>query len=916
MTTTKNCKMRIAVIGKSAFGADVYRQLIEKGHNVVLVCTELDKNGRADLLALEAEKNGTPVIKCKTWREKDENAKWRVISSLFEQYKSYKPDLNVLPFCTQFIPPEIQNFPKHRTIIYHPSILPAHRGASAISWTLIHGDATAGLSIFWADDGLDTGPILLQKKCDVEENDTLNTLYKRFLYPEGVKACVEAVQLIADGKAPRIVQPTEGASYEPYITAKPELAEIDWKKVKTAQDLHNFIRGCDAVPGAWSRWNGQRVTFFGSSRWKRFDVPGNAKEIEVEGAPGGRVWTHDRGLLIKTEADGRYVNVESIKLEDGRMIKANRFGSDLESGSDEKLDFTDDEKKLLEPLRSSWSNILGGAKITDSTNFFDEGASSADLTRLVEEVKSISGAVLLNAEVYMCPTFGEFVNLIVRRLRGDDGVKLEFKKFECHVNNVDLVCPTQSGKWMDTIDPNTEEVICKVPECSAKDIDRAVRSADEAFHYGEWSRISPRERGRLMYKLADLMDEHREELATLETLALKTHIGMSIDVWRYFAGWCDKIQGKIIPITEARPNFNMCLATREPIGPVALVVPWNYPFMMLSWKMSACIAAGNTVVLKPAQVTPLTALKFAELAARVGFPPGVINIVTGKGSTVGQALSDHPKVRKLGFTGSTPVGKTIMASCANSNLKKVSLELGGKSPLIIFSDVDLSRVTRQACDAVFFNKGNQSLVVVVNRILGENCIAAGRLFVEEKIHDEFVKRVVAMASKMVIGDPLDRKTDHGPQNHSAHLRSLEKFVEQSVNDGAKVAFGGKRLDRPGLYFYPTVLTDVDDQNFAAKEESFGPIMIISKFKESDIDEVIERANRTEFGLAGGVFSGDTNRALRVARRIKAGTVFVNNYQKTDVAAPFGGFKQSGYGKDLGEEALNEYLQTKTITVEY
>ncbi|KAI6192684.1 Formyl transferase [Aphelenchoides besseyi] len=410
MTTTFQIrKMRIAIIGKSAFGADVYRQLIEKGHNVVLVCTELDKNGRADLLALEAEKKGTPVIKCKTWREKDENGKWRVISSLFEQYKSYKPDLNVLPFCTQFIPPEIQNFPKHQTIIYHPSILPVHRGASAISWTLIHGDATAGLSIFWADDGLDTGPILLQKKCDVEENDTLNTLYKRFLYPEGVKACVEAVQLIADGKAPRIVQPTEGASYEPYITAKPELAEIDWNKVKTAQDLHNFIRGCDAVPGAWSRWNGQRVTFFGSSRWKRFDVPGNAKEIEVEGAPGGRVWTHDRGLLIKTEDDSR-------------------------------------------------------------------------------------------------------------------------------------------------------------------------------------------------------------------------------------------------------------------------------------------------------------------------------------------------------------------------------------------------------------------------------------LFVEEKIHDEFVKRVVAMASKMVIGDPLDRKTDHGPQNHLAHLRSLEKFVEQSVNDGAKVAFGGKRLDRPGLYFYPTVLTDVDDQNFAAQEESFGPIMIISKFK--------------------------------------------------------------------------------------
>jgi len=299
----------------------------------------------------------------------------------------------------------------------------------------------------------------------------------------------------------------------------------------------------------------------------------------------------------------------------------------------------------------------------------------------------------------------------------------------------------------------------------------------------------------------------------------------------------------------------------------------------------------------------LTALKFAELAARAGFPPGVINIITGKGSIVGQALSEHPKVRKLGFTGSTPVGKTIMASCANSNIKKVSLELGGKSPLIIFADVDLNRVARQSCDAVFFNKG-------------ENCIAAGRLFIEETIHDELVAKIVEITSKMVIGEPLDRKTNHGPQNHLAHLRSLERFVEKSVKDGAKVVIGGKRVDRKGLYFYPTVLTNVDDTNFAADEESFGPIMVISKFRASDIDEVIERANRTEFGLAGGVFSRDTNLALRVARRIKAGTIFVNNYQKTDVAAPFGGFKQSGFGKDLGQEALNDYLQTKTITMEY
>ncbi|CAD5224317.1 unnamed protein product [Bursaphelenchus xylophilus] len=317
--------------------------------------------------------------------------------------------------------------------------------------------------------------------------------------------------------------------------------------------------------------------------------------------------------------------------------------------------------------------------------------------------------------------------------------------------------------------------------------------------------------------------------------------------------------------------------------------------------MSACIAAGNTVVHKPAQVSPLTALKFAELATKAGFPPGVINVLTGTGGSIGQALADHPKVRKLGFTGSTPVGKTIMTSCAKSNLKKCSLELGGKSPLIIFKDVDINTVARKTCDAVFFNKG-------------ENCIAAGRIFIEESIHDQLIARIVEIASKMVIGPPLDRKTDHGPQNHLAHLKSLEKFVENAVKDGAKVAFGGKRLDRKGLYFYPTVLTHIDDNNFAADEESFGPIMCVSTFK--DVDEVIERANRTEYGLAGGVFSKDTNLALRVARRIKAGTIFVNTYQKTDVAAPFGGFKQSGFGKDMGEEALSEYLQTKTVTMEY
>jgi len=277
--------------------------------------------------------------------------------------------------------------------------------------------------------------------------------------------------------------------------------------------------------------------------------------------------------------------------------------------------------------------------------------------------------------------------------------------------------------------------------------------------------------------------------------------------------------------------------------------------------------------------------------------------VPGTGRVTGQAIADHPDVRKLGFTGSTPVGKTIMKSCAESNLKKVSLELGGKSPLIIFKDCDLDRAVRQAMGGVFFNKG-------------ENCIAAGRLFVEDSIHDIFVEKTIAETKKMVIGDPLDRSTAHGPQNHRAHFEKLLEYVSKGVKEGAKLVYGGKQVKRPGLYFEPTIFTDVKDGMFIATEESFGPIMIISKFKDDDVDGVLKSANATDFGLASGVFTNDISKALRVSEGLEAGTVFVNTYNKTDVAAPFGGFKQSGFGKDLGEEALNEYLRTKCVTIEY
>uniref|UniRef100_A0A673C2M5 Aldehyde dehydrogenase domain-containing protein n=1 Tax=Sphaeramia orbicularis TaxID=375764 RepID=A0A673C2M5_9TELE len=446
--------------------------------------------------------------------------------------------------------------------------------------------------------------------------------------------------------------------------------------------------------------------------------------------------------------------------------------------------------------------------------------------------------------------------------------------YQCFINGA--FEDAENGKTYDTINPTDGSVICKVSYASVGDVDRAVAAAKEAFDNGPWGKMNPRDRGSLLFKLADLMEEHQEELATIEsidsgavyTLALKTHVGMSIQTFRYFAGWCDKIQGKTIPINQARPNRNLTFTKKEPLGVCAIVIPWNYPLMMLAWKSAACLAAGNTLVLKPAQVTPLTALKFAELSVKAGIPKGVINILPGSGN-------DDTSCFLLVI---------CLCSCAVSNLKKVSLELGGKSPLIIFSDCDMDKA---GMSSVFFNKG-------------ENCIAAGRLFVEESIHDEYISRVVEEIKKMKIGDPLDRSTDHGPQNHKAHMDKLLEYCEIGVKEGATLVYGGKQVDRPGFFMEPTVFTDVEDHMFIAKEESFGPVMVVSKFKDGDVDGVLYRANDTEYGLASGVFTRDINKAMYVSERLEAGTVFVNTYNKTDVASPFGGFKQSGFGKDLGE----------------
>jgi len=558
---------------------------------------------------------------------------------------------------------------------------------------------------------------------------------------------VEAVQLIADGKAPRIPQPEEGATYEGI--QKKENAEISWDQ--SAEVLHNWIRGHDKVPGAWTEINGQMVTFYGSSLLKNSVPPGVPLEIKGAKKPG---LVTKNGLVLFGN-DGKALMVRNLQFEAGRMIPASQYFS---AGETSVVELTAEEVKVAGTIKVIWAGILSNVPvIEDSTDFFKSGASSMDVVRLVEEIRQKCGGLQLqNEDVYMATKFEDFIQKVVRKLRGEDQeAELVVDYVSKEVNEMTVKMPYQcfingqftdadDGKTYETINPTDGSTICKVSYASLVDVDKAVAAAKDAFEKGEWGRMNARERGRLMYRLADLLEENQEELATIEaldsgavyTLALKTHIGMSVQTFRYFAGWCDKIQGSTIPINQARPNRNLTFTKKEPLGVCAIIIPWNYPLMMLAWKSAACLAAGNTLVLKPAQVTPLTALKFAELSMKAGFPKGVINIIPGSGGLAGQRLSEHPDIRKLGFTGSTAIGKQIMKSCAVSNLKKVSLELGGKSPLIIFNDCELDKAVRMGMGAVFFNKG-------------ENCIAAGRLFVEESIHDEFVTRVVEEIKKMI-----------------------------------------------------------------------------------------------------------------------------------------------------------------------
>ncbi|GLV43996.1 Aldehyde dehydrogenase [Carabus blaptoides fortunei] len=461
----------------------------------------------------------------------------------------------------------------------------------------------------------------------------------------------------------------------------------------------------------------------------------------------------------------------------------------------------------------------------------------------------------------------------------------------------------KSGKCFPTINPATGEVIAEVQQGGKEDIDLAVSAANEAFKFGSpWRTMDASERGRLLFKLADLIERDAVYLASLETLdngkpytnSLAVDVMGCIKTIRYMAGWADKNHGKTIPMD----GDYFAYTRHEPVGVCGQIIPWNFPLMMLAWKISPAVAMGNTVILKPAEQTPLTALYVAQLVKEAGFPPGVINVVTGYGDA-GAALSGHPHVDKIAFTGSTEVGLKIQQAAGTGKLKRTTLELGGKSPNIILADVDIENAVENAHQALFFNQG-------------QVCCAGSRTYVEDSIYDEFVERSIARASKRIVGDPFDFKTEQGPQVDKDQMEKILGLIESGKSDGAKLVHGGQRIGDRGYFIQPTVFADVDEDMQIAKEEIFGPVQQLFRFKS--MNDIIERANNTNYGLAAAIFTKDLDKANYLIQGIKAGTVWVNCYNAFGVQAPFGGFKDSGHGRELGEYGIDQYTEVKTCIV--
>jgi acyl-CoA reductase-like NAD-dependent aldehyde dehydrogenase len=464
------------------------------------------------------------------------------------------------------------------------------------------------------------------------------------------------------------------------------------------------------------------------------------------------------------------------------------------------------------------------------------------------------------------------------------------------------VDPLEGGA-LETIDPSTGMRLGDFAEAGEADVDRAVAGARAALEAPAWRDLRPRERARLLLRLADALEDNLEELAQLEALdtgkpllnARATDVPNAADHLRYFAGWVTKIEGATIPV-----GGQLIYTRREPVGVCALIVPWNYPLLLASWKLGPALACGNTVILKPAEQTPLTALRLGELALEAGFPPGVVNVLTGRGATTGAALVRHPAVDKVSFTGSTEVGRAIVAASADG-LKRVSLELGGKSPNVVFADADLDKAAEAAAWGVFYNSG-------------EDCTAASRLLVEASVFDDVVARVADHARSIRVGHAFDPDSQIGPLISAEHRDRVEAYVALARSEGATVVAGGGRPGglEGGYFVEPTVLAGVGNHARIAQEEVFGPVVVAMPFASED--EAIREANATTYGLGGAIWTRDVSRAHRCAARLRAGTVWINQYGAQDAAAPFGGFKDSGYGREHGSAALDLYLETKTVWV--
>jgi acyl-CoA reductase-like NAD-dependent aldehyde dehydrogenase len=465
----------------------------------------------------------------------------------------------------------------------------------------------------------------------------------------------------------------------------------------------------------------------------------------------------------------------------------------------------------------------------------------------------------------------------------------------------------ESGKTFTSPNPSTGETLAEVAEGDKADIDKAVTAARKALE-GKWGKISARDRGRMIYKLSQLIEARATELAELETLdngkpiRESTYIDLPgvVENFEYFAGWSTKIEGETIPVPGQMFNYTL----REPIGVCGQIIPWNFPLLMAAWKLAPALAAGNTVVLKPAEQTPVTALELAKLIQEAGFPEGVVNIVPGFGETAGAALASHPGIDKIAFTGSSEVGKIIARSAAE-NLTKVSLELGGKAPNVIFADADMDQAVAGAMMGIFFNQG-------------QVCCAGSRVFIEESVKEEFLGRFKEKADKIQVGDPMDKATLMGPQVSMEQLNRIKSYVAIAREEGATVFAGGGQpaLEgalQNGYFFQPTIFSEVNNSMRVAQEEIFGPVSCAITFK--DDDDLLRQANDTMYGLSAGIWTSNITRAHRFARAVKAGTVWINTYNMMNAASPFGGYKQSGYGREMGKHALELYTQTKSVWVD-